>query len=124
MNSMKRQKVMTLKDEPSMSVGVPYAIGEEWINSSRKNEKDETKQKQHSVVNVSSGESKVQGCKEQYCTGTWNVRSMNQDKLDVKQEMTRVNVDVFAISELKWTGMGKFNLDVHFIYYCRQEYLR
>ena len=124
MNSMKRQKVMTLKDEPSMSVGVPYAIGEEWINSSRKNEKDETKQKQHSVVNVSSGESKVQGCKEQYCTGTWNVRSMNQDKLDVKQEMTRVNVDVFGISELKWTGMGKFNLDDHFIYYCRQEYLR
>ena len=61
---------------------------------------------------------------EQYCIGTWNVRSMNQDKLDVKQEMTRVNVDVFAISELKWTGMGKFNLDVHFIYYCRQEYLR
>lgn len=64
MNSMKRQKVMTLKDGPSMSVGVPYAIGEEWINSSRKNEKDETKQKQHSVVDVSSGKSKVQGCKK------------------------------------------------------------
>ena len=60
--------------------------------------------------------SQVRRCKEQYCIGTWNVRSMNQDKLDVKQEMTRVNVDVFGISELKWTGMGKFNLDDHFIY--------
>ena len=122
---MKRQKDLTLKDEPSMSVGVPCAIGEEWINSSRKNEKNETKQKQHPAVNVSSGESKVQGCKEQYCTGTWNVRPMNQDKLDVvKQEMARVNVDMLGISELKWTGMGKFKSDDHFIYYCRQESLR
>ena len=112
MNSMKRQKVMTLKDEPSMSVGVPYAIGEEWINSSRKNEKDETKQKQHSVVNVSSGESKVQGCKEQCCIGTGNVKSMNQGKLEVvKQELARVKINILGISKLKWTGMGEFNSD-------------
>ena len=70
-------------------------------------------------------ESKVQCCKEQYCIGTWNVRSMNQDKLEVvKQEMARVNVDILGISELNWTGMGEFNSDDHYIYYCRQESLR
>ena len=63
--------------------------------------------------------------KEQYCIGTWNVRSMNQGKLEVvKQEMARVNVDIRGISELKWTGMGDFNSDDHYIYYCRQEFLR
>ena len=63
--------------------------------------------------------------KEQYCIGTWNVRSMNQGKLEVvKQEMARVNVDILGISELKWTGMGEFNSDDHYIYYCRQESLR
>ena len=62
---------------------------------------------------------------EQYCIGTWNVRSMNQGKLEVvKQEMARVNVDVLGISELKWTGMGEFNSDDHYIYYCGQESLR
>ena len=69
--------------------------------------------------------SKVQCCKEQYCIGTWNVRSMNQGKLEVvKQEMVRVNVDILGISKLKWTGMGKFNSDDHYIYYCRQESFR
>ena len=65
---------------------------------------------------VSSGESNVQCCKEQYCIGTWNVRPMNQGKLDViKQEMARVNIDILGISELKWTGMGEFNSDDHCI---------
>ena len=74
---------------------------------------------------VSSGESNVQCCKEQYCIGTWNVRPMNQGKLDViKQEMARVNIDILGISELKWTGMGEFNSDDHYIYYCEQESLR
>ena len=69
--------------------------------------------------------SKVQCCKEQYCIGTWNVWSMNQGKLEVvKQEMARVNIDILGVSELKWTGMGKFNSDDHYIYYCGQESLR
>ena len=71
---------------------------------------------------MSGGESKVQWCKEQFCIGTWNVRSVNQGKLDVvKQEMGRVNINIIGISELKWTGMGKFNSDDHYIYYCGQE---
>ena len=70
-------------------------------------------------------ESKVQCYKEQYCTGTWNVRSMNQGKLEVvKQEMARVNVDILGIRELKWIGMGEFYSDDHYIYYCGQESLR
>ena len=69
--------------------------------------------------------SKAQCCNEQYCTGTWNVKSMNQGKLEVdKQERERVNVNILGISELKWTGMGEFNSDDHYIYYCRQESLR
>ena len=69
--------------------------------------------------------SKVGCCKEQYCIGTWNVRSMNQGKLEVvKQEMARVNVNILGISKLKGTGMGEFNSDDHYIYYCRQESLR
>ena len=76
-------------------------------------------------MDVSGGESKVRCCKEQYCLGTWNARSLNQGKLEaVKLEMARVNTDVLGISELKWTGMGKFNSDDHYIYYCRQESLR
>ena len=63
--------------------------------------------------------------KEQYCIGTWNVRSLNQDKLEVvKQEMARVNTDILAISELKWIGMGEFHSDDHYIYSCGQESLR
>ena len=72
-----------------------------------------------------SDRNKVQCCKEQYCIGTWNVRSMNQSKLEVvKQEMARLNIDILGISELKWTGMDEFNLDDHYIYYCGQESLR
>ena len=123
MNSMKRQKDRTLKDELPRSVGAQYATGGEWRNSSRRNEEVEPKWKQGPVVDVSGGESEVWCCKEQYCIGTWNVRSLNQGKLEVfKQEMTRVNV--LGISELKWKGMGKFNLGDHHIYYCGQESLR
>ena len=76
-------------------------------------------------MDVTGDGSKVQCCKEQYCIGTWNVRSMNQGKLEVdKQEMARVNVNILGISELKWTGMGKFNSDDHYIYYCGQDSLR
>ena len=76
-------------------------------------------------MNVSGGESKVWCCKEQYCIGTWNVRSMNQGRLEVvKQEIARVNINILGISELKWTGMGEFNSDDHYIYYCGQESLR
>ena len=76
-------------------------------------------------MDVTGDGSKVQCCEEQYCIGTWNVRSMNQGKLDVvKQEMARENVDILGISKLKWTGMGEFNSDDHYIYYCRQESLR
>ena len=75
----------------------------------------EPKQKQYPVVDVTGDRNKVRCCKEQYCIGTWNVRSMNQGKLEVvKQEMARVNVDILGISELKWTGMGEFNSDDHF----------
>ena len=77
------------------------------------------------MVNMSGGKSKVQCCKEQYCIGTCNVRSMNQGKLEVvKQEMASVNVNILGTSELKWTGMGEFNSDDHYIYYCGQESLR
>ena len=80
----------------------------------------EPKQKQHPVVDVTGDRSK-----EQYCIGTWNVRSRNQGKLEVvKQEMTRVNTDILGITELKWTEMGEFNSDDHYIYYCGQESLR
>ena len=85
----------------------------------------EPKQKQYPVVDVTGDRSKVRCCKEPYCIGTWNVRSMNQGKREVvKQEMARVNVDILGISELKWTGMGELNSDDHCIYYCGQESLR
>ena len=122
MNSMKRQKDRTLKDELPGSVDAQYATGDQWRNDSRKNEETEPKQKQHPVVDVIGDGTKVQCCKEQYCIGTWNVKSMNQGKLEVvKQEMARVNVDILRISELKWTGMGEFNSDDHYIYYCGQD---
>ena len=124
-NSMKRQKDMILKDELTRSVGAQYATGEEWRNESRKNEETEPKQKQRPVVDVTGDGSKVQCCKEQYYIGTWDVRSMNQGKLEVvKQETARVNTDILGISELKWTEMGEFNSDDHYIYYCGQESLR
>ena len=116
---------MTLKDELPRSIGAQDATGEEWRHSSRKNEEMEPKQKQHPVVNVTSDRSKVQCCKEQYCIGTWNVRSMNEGKLEVvKQEMARVNFDILGISELKWTGIAEFNSYDHYIYYCGQELLK
>ena len=125
MNSMKRQKDRTLKDELPRSVGAQYAIGDQWRNYSRKNEGMEPKKKQCPVVDVTGDRSKVQCCKEQYCIGTWNFRSINQGKLEVvKLEMARVNVNILGISELKWTGMREFNSDDHYIYYCRQESLR
>ena len=94
-----------MKEELPRSVGAQYATGDQWRNNSRKNEE----QKQHPVVDVTGDRSKVQCYKEQYCIGTWNIKSMNQGKLEVvKQEMARVNVDVLGISELKWTGMGEF----------------
>ena len=109
-HSMKRQEDKTLKDELPRSVGAQYATGDQWINNWRKNEEMEPKQKQHLSGDVIGDGGKVWFCKEQYCIGTRNVRSMNQGKLEVvKQEMARVNVNILGISELKWTGMGKFN---------------
>ena len=85
----------------------------------------EPRQKEHPVLGVTGDGSKVQWYKEQYCIGTWNVRSMIQGKLEVvEHEMARVNIDILGISELKWTGMGEFNSDDHYIYYCGQESLR
>ena len=122
MNSMKRQKDRTLKDELPRLIGAQYATGDRWRTNSRKNEETEPKQKQYPVVDVTGDRNKVRCCKEQYCIETWNVRSMNQGKLEVvKQEMARANIDILGISELEWTGMGEFNSDDHYIYYCGQE---
>ena len=122
---MKRQKDRIQKDELPRSVGAQYATGDQWRNNSRKNEETEPKQKQHPAVVMTSDGSKVQCCKKQYCIGTWNVRLMNQGKLDVvKQEMARVNIDILGISKLKWTGMGEFNSDDCCIYYWGQKSLR
>ena len=93
MNSIKRQNYRILKEELPRSVGVQYATGDQWRNNSRKNEGREPKQKQYLIVDVSGYRGKVRCCTEKYCIGTWNVRSMNQGKLEVvKQEMARVNV--------------------------------
>ena len=102
MNGMKRQNDRKLKEELSRSVGAPYATGDQWRNNSRKNEGIEPKQKQYPVVDVTGDRRKVQCYKEQYSIGTWNVKSVNQGKLEVvKQEMARVNVNILRISELK-----------------------
>ena len=110
------------------SEDVQYVPGEEWraiTNSSRKNEAAGPKRKWCSVVDVSGGDCKVQCCKEQYCIGIRNVRSMIQSKLGmVKQEMPRLDINILGISELKWMGVGEFNSDDHYIYYCGQESLR
>ncbi|MES9378588.1 hypothetical protein ABER35_12260 [Cutibacterium acnes] len=117
MNSMKRQNDRILREVLPRSVGAQYATGERM--------KGWSQSKNYSVVDVTGDRSKVQCCKEQYCIGTWNVRSMNQGKLEVvKQEMERMNVDILGISELKWTGTGEFNSDDPYIYYRRQESLR
>ena len=118
MNSIKRQNDRILKEELPRSVGAQHATGDQWRNNSRMNEGMEPNQKQYPVVDVTGNRSKIWCCKEQYCIGTWNVRSMNQGKLEVvKQEMARMNIDILGISELKLTGIGEFNSDDHNIYY-------
>ena len=107
MNSMKRQNNRILNEELPRSVGAQYATGDQWRNNSRKNERMEPKQKQYQIVDVTGDRNKVWCYKEQYCIGTWNVRSMNQGKLEVvKQEMARVNINILGIRELKmdWNG--------------------
>ena len=110
MNCIKGQKDMVPKGESPRSLGVQYVPGEEWrriANSPRMNESAGPKGIGCSVTDVFSGKSKIQCCKEQYCIGTWNVRSMNQGKLDmVKQKMVRINIDIPGISKLKWTRIG------------------
>ena len=109
---MKRQKDRTLKDELPRLVGAQYATGDQWTSNFRKKVETESKQKQKPVVDATGDGSKIQCCKEHYCIGTWNVRSLNQGKLEViKEEMARVNTDILRISKLKWTGMGEFNSD-------------
>ena len=123
MNSVKRQKDMTLKDEPFRLVGVQYATGEERRNSTTRNQEAEPKWKQQPVV--SSTESKDQCCKERYGMGNWNVRSTNQGKVElVQQELGRVNINILGINALTWARMSKFNSDDHYSYYCGQESLR
>ena len=106
MNSMKRQNDRLLKGELAGSVGAQYATGDQWRINSRKNEGMEPKQKQYPAVDVTGDRSKVQRYKEQYCIGTWNVRSMNQGKLEVlKQEMARMNVHILGIrTKMDWNG--------------------
>ena len=117
MKRRKRQKDMTLRDELPKLVGTQYATGDQWRKNSRNNEEMEPKQNQYPVVDATGDGTKVQCCKEQYCVGTWNLRSMNQGKLEVvKQEMSRLNVYILGISELKLTGMGELNSDDHYIY--------
>ena len=106
MNSMKRQNDRILKEELPRSVGTQHATGDQWRNNSRKNEGRERKQKQHPAVDMTGDRSKVRCYKEQYCIRTWNVRSMNQGKLEVVKQIARVNTDILGISELKYTGMG------------------
>ena len=117
MNSIKRQNDRISKEELPRSLGAQYATGEAQRNSSRRNEVVEPKQKQHTVVDVSGGESKSNAVKNKYCIGTWIVRFMNQGILEVvKQEMAKMYIDILGISELKWTRIGKFNSDDHYIY--------
>ena len=112
-------------NELPRSIDTQYATGDQRRNNSRKNEGMEPKQKWHPFVDATGDRSKVRCCKEQYYIGTWNVRFMNQGKLEVvKQEMTRVNINSLEIRELRWTGMGEFNSDDHYIYYCGQEFTR
>ena len=121
----KQNDTVHLDDHLAVSVGAQYASGGQWRNNSRKNEGMEPKQKQHPVVNGTGDGSSVRCCKEQYCIGTWNDRSMNQGKLEVvKQETTSVNINILGISELRRTGMGEFNSDDHYMDNFGQESLR
>ena len=111
MNSRKRQNDRIPKEELPRSLGAQYATGDQRRNNSRKNEGMDPKQKQYPVVDVTGDRSKTQCCKEQYCIGTWNVRSMNQGKLEVvKQEMARVNVDILGISGLEWVNLTQMTI--------------
>ena len=106
---------MILKEEFPRSVGAQYATGHQWRNNSRKNEGMEPKQKQYPAVDVTSDRSKVRCCKEQYCIGTWNVRSMNQGKLEVvKQEMVRVNINILKesanLNGLEWVNLTQMTI--------------
>ena len=123
MNSMKRQKDRTLKDKLPRSVDAQYS-GDQWRNNSRKIEEMEPKQKQHPVVDVTGDGSKVQSCRAILHR---NLECQVHESRQIgsgQQEMTRVNIDVLGISTLRWTGMGEFNSDDHYIYYCGQESLR
>ena len=114
MNPMKSQKDRTLKDELPRLVGTQYAPGDQWRNNTKKNEEKEPTQKQHPVVDVTGNGRKHRLCKEQFCIGSWNVRSMNQGKLEVvKQEMARENVDILGISELnglEWVNLTQMTI--------------
>ena len=114
MNSMKMQNDRTLKEELPRSVGAQYATGDQWRNDSKKHEDMEPKKKQHPAVDVTGDRSKIQCCKEPYCIGTWNVRSMNQGKSEVvKQEMTRVNIDILGSTNqngLEWVNLTQMTI--------------
>ena len=104
----------------SRSVGAQHATRDHWRNNAGKNEEMKPKQKQHPVVDVTGDGSKVQCYRQQYCIGTWNVRYVKQGKLEVvKQEMARVNIDILGISKLKWTAMGEFSSDDHYILWAK-----
>ena len=125
MNNMKRQNDRILKEELRRSIGAQYATGDQWRNNCRKNEETEPKQIQPPGVNMTGNGSKVWCYEEQYCIATSNVRSKNPGKLEVvKQEMARGNINILGINELRQTGMGEFNADDHYIYYCGQELVR
>ena len=116
MNSMKRKKDMTLRNELSRLVGAQHATGGQWQNNSRKNDEMGSKWKQSPFVDVTGDRSKVQCCKEQYCIGTWSVRFMNEDKLEMaREEMARESFNILGMSKLKWIRMGEFNSDNHYI---------
>ena len=114
MNSMKRQKDRTLKDELPRSVGAQYATGDKWRNNSRKNEEMNPKQKQYPVVDVTGDRSKFRCCKVQYCIGTWSVRSMNQGKLEVvKQEMARGTLTFYESVDLNvWLWVNLIQMTI------------
>ena len=112
----KRKKDRTLKEELPKSIGAQYATGDQWRNNSRKIEETEQSKNNTLMWLWLVMEVKSNACKEHYCLGTWNVRSMNRGKLKVvKQEMARVNIKILTISELKWSRMGKFNSDDYYI---------
>ena len=106
MNTMKRQKDRTLKELPRF-VSAQYTTGDQWRNIPERMKRWSQSKNNTQLWIVTGDGSKVWCCEEQYCIGTWNVRSVNQGKLEVvKQKMARVNIDILGISKLKWTGMG------------------